>query len=110
MLSQTLSFALGMTGYLAHCLVKQASVYYDVLVLHAKENIAMLLQNTDGDMKCDMIDDAMKNQKVVESATDRGTRKNQPGTKMNLQFVVSDSQVMSETKKNFPLSDLNYLT
>ena len=79
MVSQTLSFALGMTGYLAHCLVKQASVYYDVLVLHAKENIAMLLQNADSDIKCDMIDDAMRNQKVVQSAIDTGRRKNQPG-------------------------------
>ena len=39
----------------------------------------MLLQNVDGDMKCDMIDDAMKNQKVIESAIDRETRKSQPG-------------------------------
>ena len=31
--SQPLSFALGMAGYLAHCLVKEARVYHCVLVL-----------------------------------------------------------------------------
>ena len=39
----------------------------------------MPLQNVDDDMKCDIIDDAMRNQKVIESAIDRGTRKSQPG-------------------------------
>ena len=101
MVSQTLSFALGKSG-------KTGKGLLCFLVLHAKENIAMLLQKADGDMKCDMIDDAMRNQKVVESAVERGEQ----GRVNQDEWAICDQWLPNDVRNiiNFPLSDLNYLT
>ena len=53
-------------------------------------------------MKCDMIDAIMRNQKAIESAIDRGTRK-KSSSKTNGQFLVSDYQVMSDHAYSIPV-------
>ena len=69
-----------------------------------KENIATLLEYTDisynGDMKCDMIDAVMRNQKAIELAIDRGTIEG--SLKMRKLFVVSDYPVMSDHAYSIP--------
>ena len=63
-----------------------------------KENIATLLNYADvsynGDMKCNMIDAVMRNQKAIELAIDRGKIKG--SSKMRRHMAVSDYPVMSD--------------